>query len=141
MNTLKTIFIFICILVFALLFIYILTLLIKSSSLPKKYNIILPETKNGKNAVSCLPGCVRGRCKNNKLPNNCKYDFQCDYCEDKDTSLLYVDVNNYRTIQPLYEEEGLSSVQKRTLNNEIDDNNKYIQKLNNIIMTVNKNKK
>ena len=149
MNLLKTIAIFIFILFLVFIFIYGIILLTNVNVKEKQYDIVLPYMKSAKDAIICPIGCVRGRC--NKIntnqntttttatnQNNCKYDFQCNYCQDKDTTLMYVDFNNNRTLQPIYEEEGLSPFQKRTLNDEIDDNNKYIKELNKTIMTVNK---
>lgn len=143
MNLLKSSAIFIFIIFLVILFIYGITLLINFPLQPKNYDIVLPYMKSAKDAIICPTGCVRGRCekvnKTNDTTNKCIYDFQCNYCQDKDTSLMYVDFNNNRTLQPIYEEEGLSPIQKRTLNNEIEDNNKYIQELNKKIMLVNKN--
>ena len=141
MNLLKTIAVFIFILFLVIIFIYGIILLTNVNVEEKKYDIILPYMKSAKDAISCPTGCIRGRCTNTNSTlnkNKCKYDFQCNYCQAKDTSMMYVDFNNNRTLQPIYEEEGLSPFQKRTLNDEIDDNNKYIKELNKTIMTVNK---
>ena len=81
----------------------------------------------------CKKGCVRGRCKSNNsdLKNHCKYDFQCNYCKDRDSSQFYVDLTNYEEILPDYElQEELSKNQSEDLNDEIRLNNDYIDDLN-----------
>jgi hypothetical protein len=122
-------------------FILILTFYLKPQQTMKKYDIVLPYNTNGLNAVKCPPGCVRGRCDLNSSPkyNSCKYDFQCNYCNNKPTNTMYVNLNNNRKIEPLYKESNnLSNKQKKTLNNEINDYNDYIKKLNETVLLVNK---
>ena len=47
-------------------------------------------TSNKTNNI-CLQGCVKGVCeKQNNNPLECKYNFQCSYCQDKDTNMFYV---------------------------------------------------
>jgi len=97
------------------------------------YKVLMPiKGDASKDMNYCLNGCVRGRCKipSNK-PNTCKYDFQCEYCQDKDTNMFYVDFNKEREILPLYEEQkNLNYSQDQLLNHEIEENNEYIKKLN-----------
>lgn len=106
-----------------------------------KYKILTPIKGDGKNMNMCPEGCIRGVCKKNK--KSCKYDFQCQYCQDKKTQMFYVDLNNLnknyeQKILPIYEEEEkLNPVQKYLLNNEINENNKYINLLNKRIKTIN----
>ena len=93
-------------------------------------NIELPLKGDGKNMNLCLPGCIRGVC-GQKGKNNCKYDFQCQYCQDVKTNMFYVNFDKEREIVPLYEEErNLTIPQKNLLNDEIIKNNEYIHKLN-----------
>jgi hypothetical protein len=93
-------------------------------------DVKLPLKGNGKNMNTCLPGCIRGVCSG-KGGNNCKYDFQCQYCQDVKTNMFYVNFDNEREIVPLYQEEkNLTLPQKNLLNNEIKKNNEYIHKLN-----------
>jgi len=113
----------------------------------KEYKVLdtgdakLPLKGNGKNMNNCLPGCIRGVCNKRKNGsegrvgggNNCKYDFQCQYCQDVKTNMFYVNFDNEREIVPLYEEEKehkLPLKQKDLLNDEIKKNNEYIHKLN-----------
>jgi hypothetical protein len=99
-------------------------------------NIKLPLKGNGKNMNSCLPGCIRGMC-GKKGGNNCKYDFQCQYCQDVKTNMFYVNFDNEREIVPLYEEEKkLTIPQENLLNDEIKKNNEYIHKLNDRIKLI-----
>jgi hypothetical protein len=96
---------------------------------------------NGKNMNQCLQGCVRGVCNRNKNGNNnnsCKYDFQCQYCNDKNTNQFYVDFNDERRIIPLYEEQNkLTNEQDNALNKSIYKNNQYINMLNHKIEIMN----
>jgi hypothetical protein len=89
----------------------------------------------------CLDGCVRGACKlSSNNPKSCKYDFQCEYCQDKDTNMFYVDFNQEREILPLYEEQkNLNYSQDQLLNDQIEENNEYIKKLNKQIRIDNDN--
>jgi hypothetical protein len=110
------------------------------------YEVLTPIKGNGKNMNYCLKGCVRGTCgrknnknnKNNSNNNLCKYDFQCQYCQDKKTNMFYVNFDDERNIVPLYEEESiLNNNQKNLLNNSIIKNNIYINQLNNKIKIMN----
>jgi len=99
-------------------------------------------TNASKNLDLCKRGCVRGVCKNNKNNSNlkgfCKYDFQCNYCKDRKTNQFYVDLTNYEEVLPDYNiQEELSKNQSEDLNNEINDNNDYIDELNNKIRKYN----
>lgn len=88
----------------------------------------------------CKKGCVRGRCKKNNSTSKdyCKYDFQCSYCKDKDSSQFYVDLSNYEEVLPDYNlQEELSANQSEDLNNEINGNNEYIDELNDKIRKYN----
>ena len=88
----------------------------------------------------CKLGCTRGVCntKNSNSPNFCKYDFQCNYCKDRDTKNFYVDLTNYEEIQPTYDiQKKLSNKQRNSLNNEIEENNDYIDELNDKIRSYN----
>lgn len=104
------------------------------------YEVLTPIKSNGKNMNYCLEGCVRGTCntQNNSNKNSCKYDFQCQYCQDKKTNMFYVNFDNEKNIVPLYEEESiLNNDEKNLLNNSIIKNNKYIGQLNNRIKIMN----
>ena len=108
----------------------------------KKRNFPKVITNASKNLDLCKKGCVRGVCKNNKnnsnLKNSCKYDFQCNYCKDRKTNQFYVDLTNYEEVLPDYNiQEELSKNQSEDLNNEINDNNDYIDELNNKIRKYN----
>jgi hypothetical protein len=106
-----------------------------------KYKVLTPIKSDGKNMNICPEGCIRGVCKKNKnIKESCKYDFQCQYCQDKSTQMFYVDTNNLyeQEILPIYEEEEkLNPVQKYLLNDEINENNKYINLLNKRIKSIN----
>ena len=55
----------------------------------------------------CKKGCTRGVCrtKNSNSKELCKYDFQCNYCKDRNTKNFYVDLTNYEEVQPIYDEQ------------------------------------
>ena len=124
----------------------IILLLSKFSNIDKiddemhSYYVQTPVKAEGKNMNYCLAGCIRGNCKKNNENNSCKYDFQCQYCQDKDTNMFYVNFDNERTIVPIYEEErsnNLNQKQESQLNETIKKNNIYITQLNNKIDILN----
>ena len=107
----------------------------------KSYKVLMPIKENSSKDMNyCLNGCVRGRCTNpSNKSNSCKYDFQCQYCQDKDTNMFYVEFNQEREIVPLYEEQKhLNHNEDNLLNNQIEENNEYIKKLNKQIREDNK---
>lgn len=126
-----------------LIFIFIIVLLyskINNNTLypPKKVYDIEPAKGNGKNLNMCQPGCIRGICNKLKDINSCKYDFQCNMCQDKTTNMFYINSNNEKYIKPIYEEsKNLNYTQTKLLDKEIDKNNIYIKDLNNIIRELN----
>jgi len=94
----------------------------------------------------CKFGCERGVCKlKNKNKNHsknhphlCKYDFQCNYCKDRKTNNFYVDLTNYEEVLPDYDlQDELSKTQSESLNDEIKQNNEYIDDLNDKIQEYN----
>lgn len=139
-GTVYSIFILIGIILFVIIFI---GLIVKFSTIfkeePTQYQVMMPLKGNAKNMNPCLPGCVRGTCNTSAgLSNNCKYDFQCQYCQDKKSDMFYVNFDNEREILPIYEEEEkLNLSQTQLLNTKIDKNNKYIDLLNTKIMMMN----
>ena len=103
-----------------------------------EYTILTPIKDRTPYMNNCLKGCVRGTCKKVNLPNSCKYDFQCQYCNDLKTDMFYVNYDNEREIIPVYEEEHkLTIKQKDKLNESIKNNNIYIKELNNKIKMMN----
>jgi len=137
------------ILILIILFIIIFIALFVKLSFPVendtlKYSII--KTGNGKNMNLCPNGCTRGSCKklsSNEIKNSknyCKYNFQCNYCQDRKTNQFYVDpdFNNEKEILPIYEEsKHLVISQKDMLNDAIKKNNDYIVELNKKIRNAN----
>ena len=110
----------------------------------KNQNVGIYNLNKGNNASKyldlCKNGCVRGRCRTKKSnsKNHCKYDFQCNYCKDRGSSQFYVDLTNYEEILPDYDlQEELSKTQSEDLNNEIKENNEYIDDLNDKIRKYN----
>ena len=96
-----------------------------------EYDILTPLKDKGKYMNPCPVGCIRGTCDKKKNKNNCKYDFQCQYCDDSKTQMFYVNFDEERHIVPLYQEEHkLSNNQTDDLNSTIKNNNEYIRKLN-----------
>ena len=96
-----------------------------------EYTILTPFKHENTNMNNCLEGCVRGACKKINSKNSCKYDFQCQYCNDLKTNMFYVNYDDEREIVPVYEEEHkLTSKQKNRLNESITNNNIYIKELN-----------
>ena len=97
-----------------------------------------PAKGNGKNLNMCQPGCVRGICNKLKDINSCKYDFQCNMCQDRITNMFYINSNKEKYIQPNYEEsKNLNYTQTKLLDKKIDENNIYIKDLNNLIKKLN----
>ena len=88
----------------------------------------------------CKKGCIRGVCqtKNSNSKDFCKFDFECNYCKDRNTKNFYVDLTNYEEVQPAYSvQKKLSNDQTKSLNNEIEENNEYIDDLNDKIRNYN----
>jgi hypothetical protein len=105
-----------------------------------KYDVLTPIKGNAKNMNYCLSGCVRGSCnRRNKDKNSCKYDFQCSYCQDKNTNMFYINYDDMakKEILPIYEEKKLDSNETTYINKEIIKNNKYIDKINERIKIIN----
>ncbi len=107
----------------------------------KEYTIT--KSGNGKGMNMCPPGCLRGSCHkiNNPIKDACKYNFQCQYCQDKTTNNFYVSSNmdQEKEILPIYEEQQhLTISQKDLLNDAIKENNQYIIDINKKIMDMNK---
>ena len=101
----------------------------------KSYQVLTPIKDNGRHMNLCPSGCIRGVCNNG---GNCKYDFQCQYCQDPRTNMFYVNFDKEREILPVYEEsKNLKKREKRLLNEVIEENNEYIDKLNKDIMKYN----
>jgi hypothetical protein len=126
------------IIIFAIIFIYLFALLTKNLIKEEinEYQVI-DFKDNGDEMNYCLPGCIRGACKKTNDNNSCKFDFQCEYCQDNKTNMFYVDNTNDIEILPLYQEESLNIDQQNKLNDLIDDNNKYILDLNKKIKIIN----
>jgi hypothetical protein len=110
----------------------------------KEFSII--KSGNGQNMNLCPIGCNRGSCQklNNKqlsgLNNYCKYNFQCNYCQDRVTNQFYVhpDLTNEKEILPIYEESKYLVInQTDLLNEDIKKNNEYIIDINNKIKKMN----
>lgn len=141
-NFLIVIIILILVILFVVFFVELISKYMGINNGMKEYSVLLPIKDNGKNMNYCLNGCVRGMCNksSDNSKDNCKYDFQCQYCQDKNTNMFYVDFNNNyeRDILPVYEEdEKLNKSQTELLNDSIQRNNKYIDELNNKIKMVN----
>ena len=105
----------------------------------KTYNITKGNSASP-NLDMCKNGCNRGVCrtKNSNSSNFCKYDFQCNYCRDKITNNFYVDLTNYEEVQPTYDiQKKLNNKQRDSLNIEIEENNDYIDELNDKIRSYN----
>jgi hypothetical protein len=139
-NNTFSIIISILILIGLILFIiYYYSPIIKIDNKIHQYDVHnLTGTSN--NMLSCPNGCVRGVCNNKKNNNklSCNYDFNCQYCIDKNTKNFYVNFSNERNIIPILEEEkNLNLSQKTLLNNYIQENNNYIKELNTEIKNYN----
>ena len=103
----------------------------------EEYKVLTPLKGDGKNMNLCPTGCIRGSCSN-KSSDNCKYDFQCQYCQDATTNMFYVEFNKEREILPLYEEQKNMNLSQITLlNQSINSNNKYIDQINNKLKIIN----
>jgi hypothetical protein len=132
MNT----FIIIVIIILIICFVSILITKFKSNKPSNEYEIMMPLQGDAKHMNLCPTGCSLGVCK--KGSGQCKYDFQCEYCSDKNTNTFYVEFDNDREILPLYEEEKkMNNSQKNTLNDMIKTNNDYIGELNKKIVMMN----
>ena len=119
MNLNNILFSILIIIIIIIIIILIILLLSKFSNIDTvdseshSYYIHPPVHADGKNMNYCLPGCIRGTCQQNtNQQNGCKYDFQCQYCQDKDTNMFYVNFDDERSIVPLYEEEHKLIVDK-----------------------------
>jgi hypothetical protein len=137
------------IIILIIIFIIIFIALFVKLSFPiqsdmKEYKIT--KVGNGKNMNLCPIGCSRGSCKKldnkqlSKTKNFCKFNFQCDYCQDRVTNNFYVDPNydNEKAILPVYQEsKNLVISQKDLLNDAIKKNNNYIINLNKRIINMN----
>lgn len=141
LNTLSTLNTFIILIIIIILICIIAVFFIKFSKMrsdkpSEEYDILTPLKGNAKNMNLCPSGCSLGACQ--KGIGQCKYDFQCEYCADKNTNTFYVEFDNDREILPLYEEEKhMNNGQKNTLNEMIHKNNNYINELNKRIVMVN----
>ena len=132
-NILFTCIIFIIIILVLFVIIYLFNIYNIEKNKKKgilEYNVLLPIKDNASNMNLCLPGCVRGACKQSNTNNNCKYDFQCQYCKDDKTNMFYVNFDKEREIVPVYEEKSLNNKETQLLNNSIKENNTYINSLN-----------
>jgi predicted transport protein len=139
-NTFSIIISIIIIIVLLLFIIYYYSPIIKIDNKVHSYNIHnLKGTSD--HMLSCPNGCIRGVCNknnSNNKNNTCNYDFNCQYCIDKNTKNFYVNFNKERNIIPvLEEEENLNLSQKTLLNNYIQENNNYIKELNTEIKNYN----
>lgn len=138
-NILLTILIFILIIIGLYTIVILFSKFGYKSDGNKEYKVLPSIKDDGKNMNLCLPGCVRGACNKSNKSNSCKYDFQCDYCQDKDTNMFYVnfETEKDKEIVPLYEEEKLNNNQSELLNKSINKNNVYITELNKKIKIMN----
>ncbi len=93
----------------------------------------MPRSGDGKNFLLCPKGCDRSMCKEkNTKEGHCQYDFQCQYCEDRHTHQFYVGGNyeNETKIIPTYEQNPIREEDISPLNKDIEENNKYVNQLN-----------
>ncbi len=104
----------------------------------KEYEIKMPKKGDGKNFLYCPKGCDRGVCKDkkqgeNRVKDHCQFDFQCQYCEDRNTHMFYVGGNfeNERDILPTYTQPKIQLSDYEKLN-------KNIKKENDINMAFNR---
>ena len=105
-------------------------LIVKNKNI-KEYTYPYPKSYESNYLNKCPLGCVRGVCKRMNNKKGCKYDYQCSYCTDRKTKRFYVDFGNRDEILPIYEEQKkISPKQSATLNDEIKENNAYINELN-----------
>ncbi len=134
---------FLLFIIILLIIYYFISLILKTNQEKielKKYDIInMPKQGDGKNFLNCPIGCERGVCtlkeKNKKQKpsnNECQYDFECQYCEDKKTKQFYVGGNYQNEIKiiPTYEQPKINKDDLSLLNKDINENNLYIHKLN-----------
>lgn len=125
----------VCVVIILYLFFTLLKNKMKEDKEMKKY-FILKEAKtgDGKNFLDCPLGCDRGICKtkDSKNMNHCQYNFQCQYCEDRNTHQFYVGANfeNEQKIIPTYSQKEIRSEDVFPLNKDIQNNNEYIKQLN-----------
>ena len=134
-NILSILIIVICVIVILYLFFTLLKDKIKEEKEMKKYFILKDyKTGDGTNFLDCPLGCNRGICetKNSKDKKHCQYNFQCQYCEDRNTHQFYVGANfeNEQKIIPTYTQPEVRSEDVFPLNRDIHDNNEYIRQLN-----------
>ena len=133
-NLLFTSVIFIIIIIVLLIIVYLFNIFNIEKNKKKglsEYGVMLPIKDNAKDMNLCLSGCVRGTCTQpNKNKDFCKHDFQCEYCQDKNTNMFYVNFDNDKEIVPIYEEESLNYKETEILNNLIKKDNDYIGLLN-----------
>ena len=136
MNTFLVIIILIIIVIILCYFgYYVMTKIVDKES--GEYTIILPHNGPANNMNDCLRGCQRGGCLNKSDKSgekHCKFDFQCQYCRDKDTNMFYTNGNydNESNIVPEYEDAEQNEIE--SLNKMIKKNNLYIKDMNEIIM-------
>ena len=136
MNTILVIIILIIIVMVLCYFgYYVMTKIVDKES--GEYTIILPHNGPANNMNDCLRGCQRGGCLNKSDKSgekHCKFDFQCQYCRDKDTNMFYTNGNydNESNIVPEYEDAEQNEIE--SLNKMIKKNNLYIKDMNEIIM-------
>lgn len=139
-NT-KNMIVGIVILILIAIILYILFDLIKEKlkeyETIKEYEIKMPRKGDGKNFLYCPQGCDRGVCKDKKqgdqrIKGHCQFDFECQYCEDRNTHMFYVGGNfeNERDILPTYSQPKIQLSDFEKLNKHIDENNLYVQQLN-----------
>ena len=120
--------------VFLILFVFLLyIIMIKVSPFfhtkGKEYDIQLPNKYNSEKSRNLCPvGCVRGRC-NTSLPNSkCKTDNDCDYCQDTETKMFYV--NGTSVLEKDMKKGNLT-------NSDIKKYDTYIDQLNRKIIAMN----
>ncbi len=105
----------------------------ESNLIMKVYDFQLPKQGDGKNFLLCPLGCKRGICEN-KINNkdNCLFDFQCQYCEDRESGQFYVSSNyqNQFKIIPTYSQKEIRTDDFDILNEDIKKNNEYVRQLN-----------
>lgn len=136
MNTFLVIIILIIIVIVLCYFgYYVMTKIVDKES--GEYTIILPHNGPANNMNDCLRGCQRGVCLDKSRKSgekHCKFDFQCQYCRDKDTNMFYTNGNydNESNIVPEYEDAEQNEIE--SLNKMIKKNNLYIKDMNEIIM-------
>lgn len=91
---------------------------------------------SGKNMRNCPKGCIRGTCKYNPKcknhlgahPECCAFDFQCQYCRDKNGEYYLKPGNNPYIDANYYQPGKMTSTSE--LNRAIGEQNEYIFKLN-----------